>query len=175
MKKRHYLSAAILSLIAGGASQSDLMSKFQKEKEGARYTSYKDGVGIWTICGGLTHVDGKPVKAGQTIDPDRCEELDRQEQAKALDWVDAHITVPLSHVQKVGIASFCPWNIGPEKCFGSTFFKLINEGRQREACDEIVRWVNDGGKDCRKADSGCRGQVIRREQERELCLWGLRE
>lgn len=39
--------------------------------------------------------------------------------------------VPLTAPQKVGIASFCPYNIGPGKCFPSTFYRKLNAGDRK--------------------------------------------
>ncbi|MBW6098695.1 glycoside hydrolase family protein [Escherichia coli] len=41
--------------------------------------------------------------------------------------------MPLTEPQKAGIASFCPYNIGPGKCFPSTFYRRINAG-DRKRC-----------------------------------------
>ena len=74
-----------------------------------------------------------------------------------------------------GIASFCPYNIGPGKCFTSTFYRKLNAGDHRGACAEIKRWVRDGGKDCNIRSNNCYGQIERRAQESELTCWGLDE
>ena len=167
------LSKTMLFLISIGASAPVLMAQFQHEKEGSSLTAYQDGRGIWTICGGVTAIDGKPVKQGMQISKDQCDRIDAAEQKKALDWVDRNVRIPLTPVQKVGIASFCPWNIGPAKCFTSTFYKKLNDGDQIGACKEIKRWIRDGGRDCRDRNNNCLGQVVRRDQESELSCWGL--
>lgn len=77
--------------------------------------------------------------------------------------------------QKVGIASFCPWNIGPGSCFPSTFNRKTSAGDRLGACAEFKRWIWNGGKDCRIRGNNCAGQVIRRDQESELTCWGLDE
>lgn len=167
------LSKAMLLLIAVGASAPAMMAQFQNEKEGVRLVAYPDGMGLMTICGGVTTVDGKPVKKGMHLTKEQCDLIDAAEQKKALDWVDQNIKIPLTDIQKVGIASFCSWNIGPAKCFTSTFYKKLNSGDQIGACKEIKRWIRDGGKDCRDRKNNCLGQVIRRDQESELSCWGL--
>lgn len=167
------LSAAMLALIAAGASAPVMMSQFQDEKEGQRQTAYQDGVGIWTICGGVTMVNGQKVVKGQHLTAEQCKQIDAAEQKKALGWVDRNVKVTLTEPQKVGIASFCPWNIGPSKCFTSTFYKKLNAGDRPGACREIRRWIFDGGRDCRIRSNNCFGQVARRDQEAELACWGL--
>lgn len=169
------LSATMLALIAAGATAPMLMEQFQKEKEGISLIAYQDQGGVWTICGGVTSVNGKLVVKGMKLNRSQCEAIDKAEQAKALDWVAKNVHVPLTEPQKVGIASFCPWNIGPGKCFTSTFYRKLNAGNRLGACAEIKRWIWDGGKDCRIRSNNCFGQVQRRDQESELTCWGLDE
>ncbi|HBO0719563.1 lysozyme [Enterobacter asburiae] len=167
------LSAAMLGLLAAGASAPVLMSQFQEEKEGTSLIAYPDAGGVWTICGGVTRVDGKPVVKGMQLTREQCDKIDKAEQAKALAWVEKNVRVPLTEPQKVGIASFCPWNIGPGKCLPSTFWRKLNAGDRTGACAEIKRWIYDGGRDCRIRSNNCYGQVLRRDQESELACWGL--
>ncbi|VFS19402.1 phage lysozyme [Escherichia coli] len=79
----------------------------------------------------------------------------------------------IERTQKAGIASFCPYNIGPGKCFPSTFYKRINAGDRRGACEAIRWWIKDGGRDCRIRSNNCYGQVSRRDQESALACWGI--
>lgn len=90
--------------------------------------------------------------------------------------IDRNIKVPLTEPQKVGIASFCPYNIGPGKCYPSTFYKRMNAGDTKGACEAIRWWIKDGGRDCRLTKgqtNGCYGQVERRDQESALTCWGI--
>lgn len=167
------LSAAMLGLLAAGATAPVLMSQFQVEKEGTSLVAYPDAGGVWTICGGVTRVDGKPVVKGMQLTRQQCDKIDNAEQEKALAWVEKNVRVPLTEPQKVGIASFCPWNIGPGKCLPSTFWIKLNAGDRLGACAEIKRWIYDGGRDCRIRSNNCYGQVLRRDQESELACWGL--
>lgn len=125
------LSSAMLALIAAGASAPVLMDQFLNEKEGKSLTSYRDGAGIWTICRGVTQVDGRPVTQGMKLTQAKCDQVNAVERNKALAWVDQNVRVPLTPPQKVGIASFCPYNIGPGKCFPSTFYRKLNAGDRK--------------------------------------------
>ncbi len=127
-KLRYGLSAAVLALIAAGASAPEILDQFLDEKEGNHTTAYRDGAGIWTICRGAILVDGKPVVPGMKLSKEKCDRVNAIERDKALAWVAKNIKVPLTDPQKAGIASFCPYNIGPGKCFPSTFYKRINAG-----------------------------------------------
>lgn len=178
MSNKAKFSAAMLALLAAGASAPVLMDQFLAEKEGSSLIAYKDGSGIWTICRGATRVDGKPVTPGMKLTQAKCGQVNAIERNKALAWVEKNVHVPLTPPQKVGIASFCPYNIGPGKCFPSTFYRKLNAGDRKGACAEIRRWVFDGGRDCRQTQgqaNGCYGQVYRRDQESALTCWGLYE
>jgi len=176
MGTRAKLSAAVLLLIGAGASAPTILDQFLNEKEGNSLTSYRDGSGIWTICRGATQVDGKPVRQGMKLTQAKCDAVNAIERDKALAWVNRNIKVPLTEPQKAGIASFCPYNIGPGKCFPSTFYSRINAGDRKGACEAIRWWIRDGGKDCRLTQghkNGCYGQVERRDQESALACWGI--
>ncbi|EPB14521.1 phage lysozyme-like protein, partial [Klebsiella pneumoniae UHKPC05] len=45
----------------------------------------------------------------------KCDQVNAVERNEALAWVDQNVRVRLTPPQKVGIASFCPYNIGPGK------------------------------------------------------------
>lgn len=173
MNNRTKLSAAMLALIAAGASAPAILDQFLNEKEGNSLVAYRDGGGIWTICRGATTVDGKPVVQGMQLTQAKCDKVNVIERNKALAWVDRNITVPLTEPQKAGIASFCPYNIGPGKCFPSTFYKRLNAGDRNGACEAIRWWIKDGGRDCRIRSNNCYGQVSRRDQESALTCWGI--
>ncbi|MEX9951578.1 lysozyme [Providencia sp. PROV130] len=174
--KQRYLTAAVVALIVGGASESQIFDQFIKEKEGNFTTAYQDAGGIWTVCQGVTRIDGRPVKPREKLTEAQCARLNAIERDKAIAWVKKHVPVSLTPPQIAGIASFCPYNIGAGKCFSSTFYRKLQAGDIERACKEIPRWVFDGGKDCRKTQGqpgGCYGQVIRRNQEAELLCWEL--
>lgn len=167
------LSAAVLALILGGATADKILDQFLDEKEGVRTIAYQDGRGIWSICRGLTRIEGKPVTRGQKLSYSQCKRYDAVERDKAIAWVKRNVTVPLSEPAIAGIASFCPYNIGPAKCFPSTFYKKLNAGDRIGACAEIRRWIFDGGRDCRIKENNCAGQPVRRGQESELTCWDI--
>lgn len=167
------LSAAMLVLIAAGASAPVMLDQFLDEKEGNTLTAVVDPGGVWSLCHGVTRIDGRAVKKGDRVSALKCKELNAIERNRALRWVEQNIHVPLTEVQKVGIASFCPYNIGPGKCFPSTFYARLNAGDTAGACEALRWWIRDGGKDCRVRSNNCYGQVIRRDQESALVCWGL--
>ena len=62
-------------------------------------------------------MDEKPGFRYETVEGKMRPEVNAIERDKALAWVERNIKVPLTEPQKAGIASFCPYNIGPGKCF----------------------------------------------------------
>ncbi|MBA3185373.1 lysozyme, partial [Salmonella enterica] len=161
------------ALIAAGASAPQLLDQFLQEREGNTLVAVRDNGGVWSVCRGVTRIDGKPVVKGQRLTQSQCDQYNAIERDKALAWVNKHVHIPLTEPQKTGIASFCPYNIGPGKCFPSTFYRKLNAGDRKGACAEIRRWVYDGGKDRRNRENQCYGQVIRRDQESALACWGI--
>ncbi|RXY86122.1 lysozyme [Klebsiella pneumoniae] len=101
----------------------------------------------------------------------KCDQVNAIERNKDLAWVDQNIRVPLTAPQKVGIASCCPYNIGPGQCFPSTVYRKMNAGYRKVACSEIRSWISCGRSDLRPTKdqkTGGYGQVERRDQERAL-------
>jgi lysozyme len=139
MEAKTKLSAAVLGLVLAGAPASVILDKFLDEKEGNSLTAYKDGSGIWTICRGATMVDGKSVANGVKLTQAKCNQVNAIERDKALSWVDRNIKVPLTEPQKAGIASFCPYNIGPGKCFPSRSISASMQVTVRETCSRPLR------------------------------------
>jgi lysozyme len=170
---KNRLSKAVIALILSGASAGAILSQFLDEKEGNRLSAYRDGGGDWTICRGARTVNGKPVTKGMRLSVAQCDQVDKVESDKAIAWVKTNVHVPLTQPQIAGIASFCPYNIGPGKCLPSTFYKDLNAGDRKGACAQITKWIYDGGKDCRIKSNNCAGQPVRRAQESELTCWGL--
>ncbi len=131
-KVKYGLSAAMLALIAAGASAPQLLDQFLQEREGNMLVAVRDNGGVWSVCRGVTRIDGKPVVKGQRLTQSQCDHYNAIERDKALAWVNKNIHVPLTGPQKVGIASFCPYNIGPGKCLPSTFYRKLNAGDRKE-------------------------------------------
>lgn len=110
---KNKLSAAVVGLILAGASAPVIFEQFISEKEGNALVAVVDPGGVWSLCHGVTTIDGKSVVKGQRATEAQCKQVNAIERKKALAWVDRNIKVSLTAPQKVGIASFCPYNIGP--------------------------------------------------------------
>jgi lysozyme len=173
--KKSMLSVAMVGLIATGASFPTLYNQFVvTEKEGNRLTAYPDGKGIWTICGGLTRIDGIRVKRGDRLTAAQCDFYNKEHATEAEAQMARRMGPrweTISTPAKVGISSWCWTNIGWAKCEPSTFMRLWRGGAPaNDYCAQITNWIRDNGLDCRQAGSNCQGQPIRRMQEDELCL-----
>ena len=112
-----------------------------KDFEGLRLGAYRCPAGVPTI--GYGHTKG--VKMGMVID-----------QARADDFLVEDIAPIERYLNKMGInfrqeqfdalVSWC-FNLGLGNFTQSTMFKYINENRSdEEITDQIVKWVNAGGK-----------------------------
>lgn len=159
------LSRKVLALVAAGASAVTIATQFLHEKEGDRLTAYPDDNGIYTACMGVT----KNVRRNEKFTPEECAKMDAAAVNEAASEVQRMVTVPLTEPERAAVISFCAYNIGPGKCASSTFLKELNAGDRAAACAQINRWIFDGGRDCRIKGNNCYGQVIRRQQETELC------
>lgn len=129
--------------------------------EGRSLVAYADPVGIPTICDGYTH----GVRLGDVATPKQCDQLTRQEAAKALAVVDASVPRPLPAGVRVALTSFV-YNVGPGNYQGSTLLRKLRAGDYAGACNELPRWVYAGGRKLR-------GLERRRQAEKEICLSGL--
>lgn len=171
--RKHAISAALVALIAAGASQTDILDQVLTEREAERLVSYKDGRGIWTICKGLTVIDGKPVHQNMRLTREQCtahnRAFEQQDFEEAQQLVKPGVWAGLSPAARAGVADFIH-NLGKGKAKDSTFIRELNAGHRNEACAAITLWIKDGGKDCRKTGSNCQGQPGRRMMEDELCL-----
>ena len=84
------MTALLTAFAMGGTgtvvvTQTDILNQFLNEKEGNRTTAYQDGKGIWTICRGITRIDGKPVTKGMRLTEKQCDLLNDKEAQKSLE------------------------------------------------------------------------------------------
>lgn len=169
--KKSLLSAAVLALVAVGASQTEILDQFIREKESSdRYElkAYQDGARVWTICDGKT----AGVKRGDTMTKQQCDEWRKTEIGQRLTFAHKVIKVEMSEAAWAGFGSFC-WNVGNKGCASSTAARQINAGRQADGCTSMLNWryiTRDGYKvDCSKPNPYCSGLWDRRLGEYQLC------
>lgn len=126
--------------------------------EGYQAYTYRDPVGIPTICFG----DTTPALQGSHRSRAECEEL----AAEKLIAIDAAISrcvhVPLTRGQRSAFGSLA-YNAGTGTFCRSTIVRRLNAGDYTGACNELSRWVYARG---RKLP----GLEKRRAEERHVCL-----
>ena len=164
------LSAAVLAMVAAGATGVQIARQFLTEKEGLALEAYLDGARVWTICQGKTEGVGPHSVATKVV----CDEWFDGEIGRRMMAVDRMVEVPLSEPARAGITSFC-FNVGIAGCRNSTLIREINRGYVQRGCDSILWWkyiTRDGVKyNCFEDTSGiCSGLKDRRHGERALCL-----
>ena len=108
-------------------------------REGNKLTSYKDSVGVWTIGVGVTHIDGKPVRAGIKITAAESAALFAKTVRAYVDAVGKAVKVPLADHQADALISLC-YNIGIGGFAGSTVVKRLNTKDYGGAADAILMW-----------------------------------
>ncbi len=153
------LNKRILAAAGGGAVAMSLV--IVPHFEGTELDSYRDAVGVWTVCTGHTAT----AAPGQTKTPAECRELLRSDVADALDAVDRRVKVEIPETTRAALVSFT-YNVGEGSLARSTLLRRLNAGDIKAACNQLPRWVYAGGQ-------RLRGLVRRRAAERELCLEGV--
>ncbi|EMP5045161.1 lysozyme [Citrobacter freundii] len=134
-----------------------------KQFEGCKLTAYQDSVGVWTIGYGWTKpVDGKPIRAGMTINQETAERLLKTGLVSYESDVSRLVKVGLTQGQFDALVSFT-YNLGARSLSTSTLLRKLNAGDYAGAADEFLRWNKAGGK-------VLNGLTRRREAERALFL-----
>lgn len=151
-------------LVYGLSSALATSGVFIAKHEGLVLGTYLDPVGILTSCYGHT---GPELKLGQKFSEDQCLEQLSKDLSKHNNEMSRHIKVPLSAEEHAAYLSFT-YNVGVGNFKSSTLLKLLNKGQRVEACEQLTRWVFAKGKKLR-------GLVNRREDEKTLCLSGLKD
>ncbi|MGB0817423.1 MAG: lysozyme [Candidatus Puniceispirillaceae bacterium] len=149
-------AAGILGVVA-------IAGPFVAGWEGLRTDAYLDPVGIPTICYGHT----RGVEIGHRATREHCEQLLAGELIEYAEAVHERVMVPMPDTRFAALTSFA-YNVGIGNFERSTMLRLLNDGRTREACNELTRWVFAKGRILR-------GLQRRRHAEKELCLQGLPE
>lgn len=144
--------------------------------EGYRGTAYNDGAGVQTVgYGTTTKEDGRPVKPGDTITPERAlvrlaDHVTKTEQAMRAcigpvplypyEW-DAYVSLAYN----IGEAAFCRSTL--VRRLQDTLTPALSHGEREQAyaaaCAEILRWNRAGGR-------VMSGLTTRRQAEYKQCL-----
>jgi len=136
--------------------------------EGYSQRAYDDGVGVQTVGFGSTrHPDGTPVKAGDTVTPERAVVMLARDADRI--WREAARCigdVPLTQNEVDAYASLA-YNIGAPAFCRSTLLKKLRQTPPdyAGACQEILKWTRAGGRELP-------GLVKRRQAEYTQCIGG---
>lgn len=130
--------------------------------EGLRTKAYLDPIGIPTICYG--YIQG--VQIGDKKTESECKDLLNAETMKFMQGVRRAVKTDISAEELAAYTSFS-YNVGLDAFRRSTLLRRLNAGDREGACNQLTRWVYAGGRKLQ-------GLVNRREDERKLCLSGLR-
>lgn len=144
------------------AAMMVLALPFTAQHEGLRLKAYLDPVSIPTICYGET----EGVAMGMVASKTECDHMLEVKLGMVALQVDQLVVVPMGPEMHAALASFA-YNVGIGAFKGSTLLRLLNAGDKVGACNQLPRWVFARGK-------WLPGLAVRREEERQLCLKGVR-
>lgn len=145
-------------VLAGALAACGACAAFFAPWEGRELTPYRDVVGVWTVCEGVTQ--GVELRRYTHAE---CDALLRKETARHLTQVAACIHRPLTQSQWVAVGSWT-YNVGVANACRSTLVKKINAGAPpQEWCRELLKWDKAGGKTLR-------GLTRRRQAEYAECV-----
>lgn len=130
--------------------------------------AYQDVGGVWTACGGVAGVD--PAK---TYTPAQCQQLTNTTIGRFMVQVAGMVPADTPADTLAAYTSFA-YNIGIVGFSHSTTLKLANAGDIPGACEAMLKWYVAGGRDCRVRENNCYGVWKRRQDERDLCLKGVK-
>lgn len=164
MKKlQHKLIAAFL---AAGISASGAYVAYDLTlpSEGLVLSPYPDPVGLTTYCVGHLATKNDVLKKSYT--EEECLSLFAKDWIKHEKELDSVVKVKYaSDWQKAALIDFT-FNNGIGNVSSSTLLKLLNQGKHKKACDQLIRWVYAKGKKLG-------GLVKRRDKTMPYCLGEL--
>lgn len=156
-----------LTTTAGALTAIALLAiSFVGAWEGLRLNSYRDVVGVWTVCYGET----KGVRGGQRYTKEQCDKmfvdsgLKRHERALLRSLNNPYEVPEKTYVAMLSLA----YNIGEGGFARSSVVKRWNRGDRYGACEAFKYWNKAGGR-------VIKGLVNRRRAEMKLCKQGLSE
>jgi lysozyme len=135
------------------------------------HTTYWDALGqVWTACAGVT---GEGVIPGKTYTDAECDALEGRYVKRMYQRMGRCVTRDDLEFYEIKAWGHFAYNVGESNFCKSTAARLLNAGKNAEACRQIGRWVFVKGKDCRVRASKCPGIVKRRQWEEKTCLGEL--
>lgn len=131
--------------------------------EGLSLVAYKDIVGIPTVCYGET----RGVELGDRYTKGQCDEMLKKSVEEYYIKLQPYMTNKDIPIGVQASLLELAYNVGVSAAGNSTMMKLANQGKYKEACRELDKWVKAGG-------GRVQGLVNRRADSKvNLCLKGL--
>lgn len=147
-------------ILASAMAAIGAVTVFTIDREGNELDSYRDIVGIWTVCGGVTGRDAGP---GKSYTAAQCDEMNKRKVAEYLTGVAGCVNRPLTEGQWVALGSWA-YNVGVPAACSSTLMRQLNAGQPAAVwCAQLLRWDYAGGKKVR-------GLTNRRKAEHKECV-----
>lgn len=132
--------------------------------EGLVLSPYHDPVGLTTYCVG--HLVTKKDILKKSYTEEDCMTIFAQDYKKHRAELDSVVKVPYaSEWEREALTDFT-FNNGIGNLKSSTLLSLVNQGKHKEACEQLVRWVFAKGKKLG-------GLVKRRDKTMPYCLGEL--
>lgn len=125
---------AIAASAGGLVLASAAMLANIKGHEGREYTAYRDIVGVWTVCDGITGAD---VVKGKTYTDAECNALSIKHVEKHGAALLSCINVRVTQGYYDAMASWA-YNVGAGAACGSTAVRLLNAGQYLPACHAMM-------------------------------------
>lgn len=152
------------SLAAGAAALViATATPFIAKWEGLETTAYRDIIGVPTVCYGET----RGVKLGDTYTKEQCMQM---LQVAVGDYYSKIQPCMTNKQIPVGVQASLlelAYNVGTGAACKSTMMKLANQGKYKEACQELDKWIRSGGQVIKGL------QNRRSESKITLCLRGI--
>jgi lysozyme len=140
-----------------------LATPFIAQWEGLETTAYRDIVGVPTVCYGET----RGVKMGDTYTKEQCFQMLNKAVGDYYKDLQPYMKNPNIPVGVQASLLELAYNVGVSKAGGSTMMNLANQGKYKEACNELRKWVKADGQTVQ-------GLVNRRSGSKvQLCMKGL--
>lgn len=137
-----------------------IATPFVMKWEGLKTTTYRDVVGIPTVCYGET---GQHIRMGMQFTRDECRDMLNARLQQFAVQLDRCVATPLTPYQGAAVLEL-GYNVGSSAVCGSTLVRMIKQGEPASVwCRQLHRWVNAQGR-------RYQGLVNRREDSYQMCI-----
>lgn len=156
----------IVAFVAAGlpATAAYVGMDLTAPSEGLVLSPYSDPVGLTTLC--IGHLATKKDIVKDKYTEEECMNIFAQDYKKHRAELDSVVKVPYaSEWEREALTDFT-FNNGIGNVKSSTLLSLVNQGKHKEACQQLVRWVFAKGKKLK-------GLVTRRDNTMPYCLGEL--